>query len=235
MDKASRIEFRSILFTTIGFLIILLHGCASSSGGDISLLPMYGGVEKTEKQKQADSDYLKYVDAHFDDRREGSKTAARAGWNYWYKGDWQTAMRRFNQAWLLDPDNHLVYWGYVAILGMQGKYRESTDMGDIALSLAPDNHKLLCDVAFSNGAYAYSINSNREEREKYFNKAFSMYEQAETLQHDEPCKTWAITLFYNDQYLAAWEKVKKSEEFGYYYPQEFLNDLAKKLPRPESL
>jgi tetratricopeptide (TPR) repeat protein len=228
-------ESRLIFATALGFLILLLSGCAHPAGGDISLLPMYGGVEKTEKQKQADAVYLKQMDAHFDDRRAASESVARAGWNYWYKGEWQTAMRRFNQSWLLDSGNFYTYWGFVAILFAQGKYHESSDMGDIALSLAPDNYKLLCDVAFSKGSYAYKAKLNRKEREMHFQKALSMCEKATTIAPAEPCMAWAVMLFYSGQYQAAWEKVKQAEELGHHYPRAFLTDLARKLPRPESL
>lgn len=232
MNRAIWIKSQYILLAAAGLIIALLSGCASV---DISLLPMYGDVEKTEKQKNADATYLEYMDAHFDDRRASSETAARAGWNYWYKGDWQTAMRRFNQAWLLDSDNYSAYWGYVVILGMQGNYLDSSNMGDIALSLAPGNQKLICDVAFSNANYASTIKLNRTDKERYLQKALSMYEQAATVAPEEPCMNWAVTLYNHGQYLAAWEQVKKAEQLGYNYPEVFLNELSRILPRPESL
>ena len=125
MNKATFIESRYFLFTAVGFLIVLLNGCASTVGGDISLLPMYGGVEKTEKQKQADEIYLKTMDANFNDRRAASESAAKAGWGFLRRGDWKTAMRRFNQAWLLNPDYYEAYGGFAVILDQQGNFQDA--------------------------------------------------------------------------------------------------------------
>ena len=62
--------------------------------GDISLLPMYGGVEKTEKQKQADEISLRTKDANSCDSRAASESATKAGWGFLRRGDWKTAMGR---------------------------------------------------------------------------------------------------------------------------------------------
>ena len=232
MNELTRIAYRNVLAIAAGLAIALTSGCATV---DISLLPMYGDAEKTAEQIQADKTYLDYMDARFDDRRAASKTAARAGWNYWYAGDWQTAMRRFNQSWLLDPDNFDAYWGYVVILGVQGKYRESSDMGDIALDLEPRNHKLLCDVAYSYGNYAAMIKFSNAEKEKYLQKAFAAYARGAAIAPGQPCMSWAATLYNDGQYLAAWEKVRQAEDLGYHYPPQFLKELSGKLPRPTSL
>ena len=230
MIKFTQIIIRYLLVSIIGFLVITLNGCATT---DISLLPMYGDAEKTENQKQADAAYIEQMEVKFKTRRTASNSAAKEGWYYWRTRDWQTAMRRFNQSWLLDPDNHLAYWGYLVILAAQGKYTDASDMGDKALSLAPDNHRLLCDVAFTYGNHANLIVFSGKEKEELFQKAFSAYTKASIIKPNQICQNWAITLFQNGQYLEAWEKVKKSEELGHRYREVFLKDLSREIPRPE--
>ena len=232
MDRITQIKLWYLPASIIGFLVLALNGCAVT---DISLLPMYGGAEKTEKQKQADAEYLQRMDENFKDRRKASDSAARVAWSYWRKGDWQTAMRRFNQTWLLDPDNYQAYWGYLVILGARGNYDESSKMADKALSLAPGNHWLLCDAAFTYGSKANLIAFNREEKDKYLHKAFTAYEKAAANKPGgQICRTWAMTLYQNGQYPEAWNKVKRSEDLGYRYPETFLNALTRKMPRPDS-
>lgn len=230
MYKITQFKFRCLLFTFIGSLTIVLNGCAIT---DISLLPMYGGTEKTERLKQADAAYIEQMEAKFKNRRTASNSAAKEGWYYWRSRNWQTAMRRFNQSWLLDPKNHQAYWGYMVILAAQGKFTDASDMGDKALSLAPDNHRLLCDVAFIYGNHADLIVFSGKEKEQLFEKAFFLYAKASMIQPGQICQNWAITLFQNGLYSEAWEKVKKSEELGHRYREVFLNDLSREMPRPE--
>lgn len=52
--------------------------------------------------------------------RENSIEAAELGWGYFEKGDLSTAMKRFNQAWSLDPANPRALWGMAVV-----QYRKS--------------------------------------------------------------------------------------------------------------
>jgi Tfp pilus assembly protein PilF len=90
---------------------------------DIRLMPMYGGVEKTKKQIEADNHFIKTITDKGLNRQEGSQQVVTVGWKYYNKGDWGTAMKRFNQAWLLDPENSGSYHGFAVIAASQNKAR----------------------------------------------------------------------------------------------------------------
>ncbi|MEW6426497.1 MAG: tetratricopeptide repeat protein [Thermodesulfobacteriota bacterium] len=232
------IKFAKVML--IFFISIQLVSCVSTNkmppqNDDINLQPMYGGVEKTPQQKRLDDAFIASIVQKTGNRWNGSMQVSQLGWSYLQKGDWETAMRRFNQAWLLDQDNYEAYWGFAAILDNQGKYADACAMGEKALSLAPGNTKVMCDVAFGYSNYAYSMEENQNERDRYFKKAISLYEQAAAIDPNYSCiyNHWAITLFYTGEYQAAWEKVKKSEELGFNFSQGFLDDLTEKMPRPE--
>ncbi len=53
------------------------------------------------------------------------KTSA---WEKLNAGDSTTAMKRFNQAWLLDPSNPQVFKGFAAVLRKQGKSQDAERM-----------------------------------------------------------------------------------------------------------
>ena len=52
-------------------------------------IPMYGGEDQSTIIPISSS----------------SERAAELGWKYCYEGDYSTAMKRFNQAWMFDNDN----------------------------------------------------------------------------------------------------------------------------------
>lgn len=97
---------------------------------------MYGEVERTEALLEANKLFLEKVDAAGVSRQQASVQFARLGWQYLGKGDVPTASRRFNQAWLLDPDNYLAYWAFgILAFDRDNRIDFSTEMFEKALSL----------------------------------------------------------------------------------------------------
>ncbi len=85
-------------------------------------LPMYGGYPKTASQEAADKAFIESVlplDGH--DPEAAAERLARLGWNFYYQGDRATAIRRFNQAWLLHAENQNALWGFAVISRDRGK------------------------------------------------------------------------------------------------------------------
>lgn len=81
-------------------------------------LPMYGGVEKNEAQKKADNDLAEGLKAKGVTPEQGSRQAMRLGWEAFNGKDRNlaVAMKRFNQAWMLDPQNGDSYHGFALVL-----------------------------------------------------------------------------------------------------------------------
>ncbi len=88
----------------------LVAGCAHADpvSPHIELLPMYGtdeGVQKTEAMRAADEQFIATILGKGYTRETGARKSIELGWSYFLKGDRDTAMKRFNQAWLLNPQN----------------------------------------------------------------------------------------------------------------------------------
>ncbi|MFD2145204.1 tetratricopeptide repeat protein [Mucilaginibacter antarcticus] len=62
-----------------------------------------------------------------------------------------TAIMRFNQAWLFDSLNADTYWGLGNVLIMQGKFKESLPYFEKSARLKPGNSRLLQDMSTSYG------------------------------------------------------------------------------------
>ena len=114
---------------------------------DITLRPEYGNVEKNEEQKESDNKFREDILNYYKgDTIVASKKMVELGFTYLYdKGDFVTAMRRFNQAYMLNSKNSNAYYGFGTIyfnLGAMNKAREQYDKG---LELNPKNSEILTD------------------------------------------------------------------------------------------
>lgn len=97
--------------------------CGAAHAADsppLSQLPMYGEREKTESMKSADAEFISSMDKRGLTRQNASKEVMQSGWTAWAKRDLVTAMSRFNQAWLLDPENGNAYHGFALATAVRG-------------------------------------------------------------------------------------------------------------------
>jgi len=114
---------------------------------NIRLLPKYGGVAKSPEQKAADDDLIKEYLGIFKTHRAASEGLIKLGFDYYYQNNIQVAMYRFNQAWLLDPGNENVFWGYGAVYSVLGARQQALNMYNEGLAMNPKNSQLLTDKA----------------------------------------------------------------------------------------
>jgi len=114
---------------------------------EIRLLPEYGNTEKSPGQIDADNELIKTELKAEGTHRKASDHLIKLGFGYLYKGDLRTAMYRFNQAWLLDPKNENVYWGFGAIYFTFGDTEEALRQYEKGLLINPDSANILTDKA----------------------------------------------------------------------------------------
>ena len=111
----------------------------------INELPMYGRAQKTPDQKWADQKYIGTVTRGGASREDAAEYAARLGWNYYYSANCTSAIRRFNQAWLLNPDNRNALWGFAVISLERGEIEEATHYFEMAIDVGPEDPSLQQD------------------------------------------------------------------------------------------
>ena len=79
--------------------------------------PMYGNQPKTTAMIQADKAFLAETEKRGYSHVQGSNMSVTLGWRYFReRHDIPTAMKRFNQAWLLDPGNGDAFHGFAVLL-----------------------------------------------------------------------------------------------------------------------
>lgn len=222
--------------------VALLAGCAtplpSSDHVAIDQVPMYGGMDRSSisQLKAADEKLISDTTTHYGSREKASAAFVNNGFIYYQKNDLANATRRFNQAWLLDPNNPEVYWGFGSILNDQGKNCEAMKMIDKALNLNPPSSQgIFPDAGRMTALCAAGDTSlSAEEKSKLLLRSESLYQEAEKI---EPNKgylyaSWATAYYWRGQYREAWAMVAKSRAVGGTLPEKFLALLRAKLVEP---
>lgn len=208
-------------------------GCAAMAWAQASNLePKYGAQPKNEAQRAADQAFLAQVDGTPPgDRRKAADHAAQRGWEAWRKGDRDTAMRRFNQAWLLQNDHGGALWG-MAIIEMS---RQRIDSGlrlfeEAALSLSPDVDFLV--------DFAITLDRFGLERQlgQYLQRADALYELVWQMapEHTMNLQNWAFSRFNRADYAGAWEKLLLAQKTARAKELDpsFEEELRSKMPKP---
>jgi hypothetical protein len=106
-------------------------------GQPIDQVPMYGGMDRSSQPalRAADERFIAEVSEKFGSRENASKAWAEQGFSFYQRDDLPNAMRRFNQAWLLKPDNPEVFHGFSSVLYDKGDNCGAMRMGERAVTL----------------------------------------------------------------------------------------------------
>lgn len=196
-------------------------------------------IPRPDHLKKADEDFIRNTTLRFGNRNAASNALAAQGWSAVRGGQPDAAMQRFNEAWLLNPKNFRVFWGYGALLSERGRLKEALEHLETARELIDDPAQrvaLLCDLGTLHSEYASRLPRDRDlERAQHFVLANSRF--TESLENDPAYATswreWAMSLFEQERYSEAWVKVKQAREYrAEPFPPEFLKKLSEKMPEP---
>lgn len=138
---------------------------SSMAEKDPSLQPEYGNIQKTPEQVESDLQFVESLLKEFDGNKKiAAKKMTELGFQYLYeKGDFVTAMRRFNQAFLVEPNNADIYYGYGTIFFNLGEMKKARKQYEKGLELNPDHAEILTDYGTTYlGEFYDNSESNKE-------------------------------------------------------------------------
>lgn len=205
----------------------------SVTAQEINLLPKYGLLPKNKAQIAADEKFLAFMDKHYKgNRKMASEEVIKLGWQFFRQGNMKDAMRRFNQAWLLDNTNGSALWGMAVIQDqIPGDMNEILQLFHEAEQFIENDIDFSTDYAKAIGIAAAQSNSDALLKEAFlrFAKVFE-----KDPQHVMNLQNWAITLFYIGNYGEAWKKIALAEASPRRSEMnpKFIAALQEKMPRP---
>lgn len=116
--------------------IIAPVGCASAPRQrSINEIPEYGNQPKSAEMLQADQQFLNTVKGK---EQQAFDHMMAVGWSFFKRGNIGTAIKRFNQAWLIDSTRYESYWGFAAAEGRLNNLETSKHYYEKALSHGGD-------------------------------------------------------------------------------------------------
>ena len=116
--------------------IFALVGCASGPRQrSINEIPEYGNQPKNPEMLQADQQFLNTVKGK---EQQAFDHMMAVGWSFFKRGNIGTAIKRFNQAWLIDSTRYESYWGFAAAEGRLNNFETSKHYYEKALNHGGD-------------------------------------------------------------------------------------------------
>jgi len=220
----------------LALLMVLLVPIARAQ--PIDQVPMYGGMDRSSYPtlKAADEKFIADVTKEFGSREAAAKVWISGAFRYYNEDKLALAMRRFNQAWLLDPNNPSVYWGFAAVLHDLAKMCDAKAMIERALAfgqyitgLLPDAGMMIAFCALDDTKLSPS------ERQAQFERADTFFREAAEKDRNKGYvyASWARTLYHRDQYAEAWQMVKRARDLGGRVSVQLLELLRQKMPEPQ--
>lgn len=215
-------------------VVLVWVGLTVSAWAQINLQPKYGGVEKNAAQRAADTAFVAETNRYFnDDRTAAAKELSQRGWEFLRKGKADDAMRRFNQAWMLNSADGAALWGMAVVQMEKGQVEHSLGLFEEAAQTQSGDIDFLVDRARAMG-YVAASTRDAELRNKVWTDFEHNYRIAP--QHTLNLQNWAISYFHAGRYSDAWDKIALAEKTprGKEVDPAFIKALNDKMRRPPS-
>jgi tetratricopeptide (TPR) repeat protein len=225
-----------------GLALFAVAGCATApSGPRIDNIPMYGQPEvfRPAPWKRLDEDFIAQATAGIGSRERASQVWWAQAEEFMREGNLDFAMRRYNQSWLLNPNNYQPYWGFGRVTLRQGKCDEALKHFTRAKELADDKFQKAALLSDFGIAYAYCARvmppDQREARERYFDLAGRQFAESTELDgtYSVAWLRWSQALLDNDKPAEAWVKLRRAREAGADVPRAYLERLTSKMAEPK--
>lgn len=205
-------------------LMLLVAACAIPGHAlPLNEQPMYGGQPKSPELQDSDRRFIESMAREGTPRENVDRLIARA-YDYIRAGDYATAMKRANQAWLLLPEDGKVQHLFAVIMDLRGD-----PPSDIDPFWQRASRTQMTDTLFARDWSLFNCRHGRRDPCLLL------------LQHgyrvDPSLKEWPLYAaqahYYRGDYAQAWKAVVEAEARGLDPGPRFLSALSAKMPRPK--
>lgn len=201
-------------------------------------VPMYGGLDRQADPilKGADDALIEGTTKEFGSREVASQRFIDQGFRYYFQDDLSTAMRRFNQAWLLNPQNPDAFYGFAVVLNDREQFCDARELIETGFKLGL--RRKAEELADAGRLHALCAVQNKtltdEQKTAYAKRASEYYTEAIQVQPSSPYVygSWSSASFWLGDYLSAWKYVKLQRQNGGEPSKKFLKMLKAKMREP---
>ena len=141
-----------ILFFSVIFLFSTASGsilpAAAETYRPVNQRPMFGNIQKTQGMLDADDAFRDSIKKNGNTYEKAYEHLVKRGWQYFNSGDLGGAVQRFNQAWLLLPENSEAYQGFAVVRAVQeAPIEEVNKLFELAVTRKDKNPNAHVDYA----------------------------------------------------------------------------------------
>jgi len=192
---------------------------------DMNLQPEYGGMPKTKEMKTADNAFIALALKADTTPQNASQHLIRLGFSYLYSGDFETAMKRFNQAWLLNPKNENAFWGYGAVYGSFNDYAAANSQLDKGLAINPNSSVILTDKAT-----LFFVQFQQDQDQSKLNTALGLLNKSYAIDATNVSTAYKLSICYflDKDCINAWKFYDACQKLGGQPIAENYTDALKK-------
>lgn len=193
--------------------------------------PEYGNLPKSEGEKKADNDFIESITKLGYSKQKGSEQLAMKGWNFLRQGDYENAMLRFNQSWLLDNTNVNAIWGFGAIMGILENPNDSIKYLEQAYKNDNTVTRLLIDIST---AYLKRYDNLKDKKDLDDGLSSLLKYLKNDGKNDEALYRASIFYYHLKDYNSSWTYLHKCyEQGGKSVNQGFVDALTKEMREPK--
>ncbi|MEM1058092.1 MAG: tetratricopeptide repeat protein [Verrucomicrobiota bacterium] len=173
-----------------------------------------------------------------------SDAAARQGFEALRQGDLETAMKRFNQAYLFNENSPIAFWGFGAVLGQralkqntEANLKKAIQMFERGLIHARGKVRARMQgdfgLAYTRLAVYYRQQNDTEQMERAFDEAGQLFKQAYQGARNYPpvAANYSLYYYYRGNYRQAKTMADLAVKRGYKFDPRYLQDLKEALRR----
>jgi Tfp pilus assembly protein PilF len=157
------------------------------------------------------------------DVKHHAKHAVELGWSYFQKGDMDTALKRFNQALILDPDFAPGYFGIAYVYSVQNRLDLAIKNYENSIEKDPTHSD-----SYSNLGLALLYSNKPTEALPMLKKAIEIAPK-----NGDAQVNIALYYFGVGDYAATWKHIHLAQDNSATVKPEFLRDLKSKMPEPK--
>ena len=215
---------RNILLITLTSVSLFLHAEQA-----VQELPMYAGADRSKNPEllARDNDLIAKATRTFGTREHASEGYVERGFDDFSNNEFKHSMERFNQAWLLNPENAYAYLGFGLLMNQENNSCEAYKMFKLANEKGLKENGFLADYAYTTTQCA--LLKENDDKKKLFNSSNELYETALQTSNKRLLAyiyhSWAKSYFLQKDIARSKEMVEQSKNLGGKIDSSLLNDL----------